>query len=47
MAREAGVPVSEEQQTLDVRCTEGPLLRFHVPVVTLSADAMPEIDWEI
>ncbi|HVX90984.1 MAG TPA: DUF3375 domain-containing protein [Candidatus Paceibacterota bacterium] len=47
MAREAGVPLSDEQETVDVHCTEGPILRFRVPLVAMSADAMPDIDWEI
>lgn len=47
MAREAGVTLSDEQETLDVRCAEGPVLRFRVPVVKLSAATMPDIDWEI
>lgn len=48
MAREAGIPFQlEETETLDIACTEGPLLRFKVPRVELSATAMPDIDWEI
>ena len=48
MAREAGVPLSGAEETLDLDCAEGPRLRFRVPLVHLSADTMPsDAEWEI
>ena len=48
LAREAGIPFQQEEtETVDVACTEGPLLRFKVPHVELNAATMPDIDWEI
>lgn len=47
LAREAGVPFDERTEEFDLACTEGPLLRFRVPRVELSATAITAIDWEI
>jgi len=47
MAREAGVPFDDENEQVDVTCSEGPSLRFRIPRVELSAAAMPDIEWEI
>jgi Protein of unknown function (DUF3375) len=47
MAREAGVVFGEGAEAVEVVCTEGPRLRFQVPFVELSAEAMPDMEWEI
>jgi len=47
MAREAGIAFDERTEEFDLACTEGPLLRFRVPRIELSAAALPDIDWEI
>jgi hypothetical protein len=47
MAREAGISFGEAIEQIDLPCTEGPLLRFQIPQVELSATAMPDIEWEI
>jgi hypothetical protein len=47
MAREAGIVFRDEVEAVEVVCTDGPRLRFQVPLVELSADAMPDIEWEI
>jgi hypothetical protein len=47
LAREAGIPFDGRTEEIDLACTEGPLLRFTVPRVELSAAAVSEIDLEI
>jgi uncharacterized protein DUF3375 len=47
MAREAGVPFNDQTEEVDVTCSEGPSLRFQVPLIELSAATMPDIEWEI
>jgi hypothetical protein len=47
MAREAGIDFQEGEETLDIICSDGPMLRFRVPLVQLNAAAMPDIEWEI
>ena len=48
MAREAGIVFREETEAVEVVCFEGPRrLRFEVPLVELSAAAMPDMEWEI
>ncbi len=47
MAREAGLPVGEETEVVDVLCADEVALRFHVPMVALSTAALHDIRWEI
>lgn len=47
MAREAEVPMSDEQEIVDVVDQEGTLLRFSVPHVELYAEVLNAIDWEV
>jgi polyhydroxyalkanoate synthesis regulator phasin len=47
MAREAGVVFREAVEGVEVVCSEGPRLRFQVPFVELSAEVMPDLEWEI
>ena len=47
MAREAGLVFREAMEGVEVVCSEGPRLRFQVPFVELSAEAMPDMEWEI
>lgn len=47
MAREAGIVFHEGAEAVEVVCSEGPRLRFQVPLVELCAEAMPDIEWEI
>jgi polyhydroxyalkanoate synthesis regulator phasin len=47
MAREAGVVFREAVEGVELVCSEGPRLRFKVPFVELSAEAMPDMEWEI
>jgi Protein of unknown function (DUF3375) len=47
MAREAGIAFREEAEAVEVVCSDGPRLRFDVPLVELSAAVMPDIEWEI
>lgn len=46
MARESEAPVHNEQEDVEVTDYKGQQLRFHIPVVELSADALNGIDWE-
>ena len=47
MAREAGLLFDDQTEEVDVACSEGPSLRFQVPLIELSAATMPDIEWEI
>jgi hypothetical protein len=47
MAREAEAPIDESVETVDVVDREGGLLRFYVPTVALSAEALEGIEWEV
>ncbi len=47
MAREAEVPVHSEQESVVVLDPHGQTLRFQVPKIELSADALHTIEWEI
>lgn len=46
LAREADVPVGGERETVDVLAKEGTRLRFHVPVIELTATAVAGLEWE-
>lgn len=46
MAREAGVPVHAERETVELTDRDGIAVRFHVPRVELSAAALRDLDWE-
>lgn len=47
MVRESGMPVGEEREMVEVLCADETRLRFHVPMVALSAAALHDIRWEI
>lgn len=46
MAREAGVPVHAERETVELTDRDGIAVRFHVPRVELSAAVLRDLDWE-
>jgi hypothetical protein len=47
MAREAGLPVSQEIEHIDIEERDGQRLRFHLPRVELTDKVLQSIDWEI
>jgi hypothetical protein len=47
MAREAGIVFRDGAEAVEVVCSDGPRLRFQVPLVWLSADTVPDREWEI
>ncbi|OHY78829.1 DUF3375 domain-containing protein [Marinobacter sp. AC-23] len=47
MAREAEVAISEHQEVVDVTDTLGNTLRFYVPKLALTRDAVQSITWEL
>lgn len=47
MAREAELPFTEQTEDVDIEAHEGNRLRFHIPRVALSHQALADIDWEI
>ena len=47
MAREAGVPISEEKETVDIKDSSGKKLRFYTPKLALTQDVVQSIDWEL
>lgn len=47
MAREAEVAISEDREAVDVTDAAGNKLRFHVPKLALTRDAVQSIDWEL
>lgn len=47
MAREAEVTISEDQEAVNVTDAAGKTIRFHVPKLALTVDAVKSIDWEL
>lgn len=47
MAREAGVAMSEEKETVDIHDGSGKNLRFYTPKLALTQNAVQSIDWEL
>jgi hypothetical protein len=47
MAREAEVAISEDREAVDVTDAAGNKLRFYVPKLALTRDAVQSIDWEL
>lgn len=47
MAREAGIPIQLEKESIEVEDAEGKRLRFHLPRVELTATALADINWEL
>ncbi|MHA7880158.1 MAG: DUF3375 domain-containing protein [Saccharospirillum sp.] len=47
MAREADVPMQETREAVEVTDSNGAALRFYVPKVALTRDAVHHIDWEL
>lgn len=47
MAREAEVPLEDERETVDLTDSNGTALRFSVPRLALTRDAVHNIDWEL
>jgi len=47
MAREAEVAISEDREAVNVTDATGKTLRFHVPKLALTRDAVESIDWEL
>lgn len=47
MAREAEVPIAEDREVVDVTDVSGKPLRFNVPKLALTRDAVQVIDWEL
>ena len=46
LAREAGLPLEDAQESIELVDRDGLAVRFHVPRVTLQADALRHLDWE-
>lgn len=47
MAREAGVGISEDRETVDIIASNGQKLRFNVPYLRLTLTDAESIDWEL
>lgn len=47
MAREAEVPMQEAREAVNVTDSNGISLRFYVPILALTRDAVHHIDWEL
>ena len=46
LAREVDVPVGTDREIVDVLANEGVTLRFYVPKIQLTADAVDDLEWE-
>jgi len=47
MAREAEIPISDNVETFDIEDRTGKRLRFHLPRIELTHQALQYIDWEL